>query len=310
MSQGSYTAGNFQLTIDDESKKSTSYLKSVDGGFVKVDMIDEPVGASIPRVKHASVASIEPFSIEFGLAGAKSVLKWIQASWNRDFSRRNGQITHADFNLKQTFIHEFSDALIMETTFPALDGGSKDAAYLKVKFQPERVNTQTKPGGSIDVTDQNMIPAQKLWLCSGFRLKIDNVKNTEFANKIESFTIKQGVKAFHTGTDRFPQIEPTKIEFPNIVGTISATKGDGFQQWYEDCIANGQDDTKSVKQGSLEFLGPDKAKVLFRITLNDVGLVSYKLMPSTANSDQIKRGRFEMYVANMALDGSGDLARG
>jgi len=310
MSQGSYTAGNFQLTIDDESKKSTSYLKSVDGGFVKADIVDEAIGAGVHHVKHTSVATIEPFSIEFGLSGAKSVLKWIQASWNREFSRRNGQVVHADFNLKQTFIHEFSDALIMETTFPALDGGSKDAAYLKVKFQPERVNTQTKPGGSVNVTDQNIIPAQKLWLCSGFRLKIDNVADTEFANKIESFTIKQGVKALHTGVDRFPQIEPTKIEFPNIVGTIAVAKGGGMQAWYEDCIANGMSDDKSIKQGALEFLGPDKSKVLFRITLKDVGLLSYKILPSTANSDQIKRGRFEMYVGAMELDGSGDLARG
>jgi len=136
------------------------------------------------------------------------------------------------------------------------------------------------------------------------------VADTEFANKIESFTIKQGVKALHTGVDRFPQIEPTKIEFPNIVGTIAVAKGGGMQAWYEDCIANGMSDDKSIKQGALEFLGPDKSKVLFRITLKDVGLLSYKIMPSTANSDQIKRGRFEMYVGAMELDGSGDLARG
>lgn len=304
----SYTAGNFELTIDDESKKTTAYLKSVDGGFIKAEIVDESVGAAIHHVKHTSLASIEPFSIEFGLAGAKAVLKWIQASWNREFSRRNGQVTHADFNLKQTFIHEFSDALIMETTFPALDGGSKDAAYLKVKFQPERVNTQTKAGSNIN--DQNVPGRQKAWLCSGFRLKIDNVADTEFANKIESFTIKQGIKGHYSGADRFPQIEPTKIEFPNIVGTIAAAKGGGMQTWYEQCVANGMSDDKSVKQGALEFLAPDKATVLFRITLHDVGLLSYRLMQSTANSDQIKRARFEMYVGAMELDGSGDLARG
>jgi hypothetical protein len=310
MTLGSYTAGNFEITIDDESKKATSYLKSVDGGFINAAIIDEPVGAAIPRVKHTSVASIEPFSIEFGLSGAKAVLKWIQASWNREFSRRNGQIVHADFNLKQTFIHEFSDALIMETTFPGLDGASKDPAYLKVKFQPERVNTQTKPGSSIDVVDQNILPHQKAWLCSGFRLNIDTVDDTQYANKIESFTIKQGVKAFYTGGDRFPQIEPTKIEFPHIVGTIAVAKGAGMQAWYEQCLANGMSDDKSKKSGSLEFLAPDKSRVLFRITLADVGLLSYKIQPSTANSDQIKRARFEMFVGQMEIDGSGDLARG
>ncbi|HEY1812646.1 MAG TPA: hypothetical protein VGG74_09900 [Kofleriaceae bacterium] len=288
--------------------QSASYLKTVDGGFVSAAIIDEPVGAAIHRVKHTSVASIEPFSVEFGLQGSMSVLKWIQSSWNRSFSRRNGQITHADFNLNQTFIHEFSDALIMETTFPALDGGSKDPAMLKMKFQPERVNTQTQPGGTIN--DKHVPSKQKSWLCSGFRLNIDNVANTQYVNKIESFTIKQGVKAFYTGTDRFPQIEPTKIDFPNIVGTIAQGYADGMQAWYEQCVANGIADPKSAKQGSLEMLAPDKSTVLFRLTLKDCGLLSFKLNQSTANSGDIKRARFEMFVSEMAIDGSGSLARG
>ena len=129
-------------------------------------------------------------------------------------------------------------------------------------------------------------------------------------NKIESFTIKQGVKAFYTGTDRFPQIEPTKIEFPNIVGTIAQGYADGMQAWYEQCVANGIADPKSVKQGALEMLAPDKSTVLFRITLKDCGLLSLKLQPSTANSGDIKRARFEMFVSEMAIDGSGSLARG
>ena len=65
-------------------------------------------------------------------------MKWIQGSWRKEFGRRNGQITHADFNLNKQVEHEFYEALITETTFPTLDGGSKDAAYLKVKLQPER----------------------------------------------------------------------------------------------------------------------------------------------------------------------------
>jgi len=55
------------------------------------------------------------------------VLKWIQASWRRQWSRRNGQINHANFNLYKTFEHEFFDALISETTSDARRA-SKDAA--------------------------------------------------------------------------------------------------------------------------------------------------------------------------------------
>src|SRR5262249_41577276 len=137
---------------------------------------------------------------------------------NRQWARRNGQISHADFNLQQTFEHEFYDALITETTFPALDGSSKEGGYLKCKIQPERVVTKIAPGPQL-ASDYS--PKQKMWMPSAFRLTLDQIDNMQYTNKIESFTIKQGVKKLFTGADRFPQVEPTKIEFPNLSGTIS-----------------------------------------------------------------------------------------
>ena len=133
----SYTAGHFEILID--GAPSTAYLKSVDGGYVRASLVDEAVGPDHNRIKHTSTVDIEPFTIDLGLSGSQDVLKWIQASWRRQWSRRNGQINHANFNLYKTFEHEFFDALISETTFPTLDGASKDAAYLKIKVQPEQV---------------------------------------------------------------------------------------------------------------------------------------------------------------------------
>ena len=125
---------------------TTAYLKSVDGGWAKHALVDESIGGENPRIKHASVAEIDPISFEFGMAGSNSILQWIQSSWRKDWQRKSGEITHADFNYKATFSHQFSDALITETTFPALDGASKEAAYVKVKFQPEAIVTQKEKG--------------------------------------------------------------------------------------------------------------------------------------------------------------------
>ena len=78
------TAGHFELVIDNGSgatKPTTAYLKSVDGGYVRAGLMDEPIGPENYRIKHTSVVSIEPFSLEFGLSGADDVLKWIQQSW-------------------------------------------------------------------------------------------------------------------------------------------------------------------------------------------------------------------------------------
>jgi hypothetical protein len=93
----SYAAGHFSLAIDGHA--TTSYLKSVDGGAERGQVVDDPTGSNQHRVKHLATVEIEPFSIEMGLTGGREVLKWIQGSMNRKFSRRNGEITHANFDL-------------------------------------------------------------------------------------------------------------------------------------------------------------------------------------------------------------------
>jgi hypothetical protein len=292
------TGNRFELAIDGTA--STAYFKSVDGGFMRAGLMDEAIGPDNYRIKHASVVDIEPVSLEFGFSGAGSVLKWIQSSWNKEYSRRNGQITHANFDLEAIFAHEFYDALITETSFPALDGTSRDPAYIKIKIQPERVVTNKVVHGSrISGVASSK---QKLWLCSCFRLRIDGLDNVEFTNRIEPFTIKQGVRKFYTGRDHLPQIEPTKIEFPGLSGTIALGYADSLLDWHKTYM-HGQADTKHQRTGSLEFLAPDKREVLFRINLFEVGIPYAGLAASSSSSDAIKRVKFELYVGRMEIDG-------
>jgi hypothetical protein len=295
----SYSAGHFELSVD--GSPMTSFVKSVEGGYVRTSTIDEPMGHDLRRVKHTSVAEIEPFSIELGMAGSEPILDWIQLSWNRNFARRDGQITHADFNLHQTFVHQFYQALLTETTFPALDGSSKDPAFLKIKLQPEHVTA--KKEDSDNRVDGGPTTKQKMWLCSSFRLTLDHVPGLEHVNKIESFTVKQGIKKLYTGKDRFPQIEPTKLEFPNIVGTISLRHADGLHKWYDRYVAKGEADPSAQTSGALEFLSPDRKDILFRVTLFEVGIHHLEITSSQANADQIKRAKFELYVGRMDIDG-------
>lgn len=296
----SYTAGHFELLIDGHA--STAYLKSVDGGFTKAQLVDEPVGPSNERIKHTSVVEIDPFTIDFGISGADDILRWIQGSWNKKYSRRNGVVSHANFNLKKTFEHEFQEALITETSFPALDGSSKEAAYMKIKIQPEFVRTKKLSGN--DPAKGSLGTKQKMWMASGFRLNIDGIDEMKYTNKIEAFTIKQGIKKFYVGQERFPQVEPTKIEFPHLVGTIALEYADKLLEWHEKYVMQGQSDPKAQKTGSLEFLTPQRDKTIFSINLYEVGLMSLQVLPSQANQDMIKRVKFELYVGRMDLDSS------
>jgi hypothetical protein len=274
---------------------------------VRANVVDDPVGAGAIRVKHISSVDIEPFSFEFGLTGANEVLQWIQGSWNRQYSRRNGQITHADFNLNPIFEHEFLNALIAETVFPTLDGSAKDSGFIKVKVQPENVITRKVNGGAKVTGRLGQKTAQKMWTTSAFRLNIDSVDCMKYCNKIESFTIKQGIKKSYSGADRFPTCEPTNVQFPNLIGTISLEYADQLLQWHDEYVVQGKKDRPSQKTGSIEFLTPDRTQTIFSINLYEVGLAFCGIEPSTANQEAIKRVKFELYVHKMDLGGGGGL---
>jgi hypothetical protein len=294
----SYASGFFELQIDGHDK--TMYLKSVEGGFAKGSLVDEPIGPNNSRVKHLSTVEVDPISFEYSAAGSKHVIQWIADSWDKKWNTRSGQINHATFDGRTSFEHEFHEALIMEASCPTLDGSSKEAAYLKVKMQPQSIVTRTL--GQSQVAGGSATTKHKAWLPSAFRFTLDGVDGLEYANKIDGFTVKQGVKKFWTGADRLPQIEPTKIEYPNITGTISLDKAGPLLDWYNQYVVEGRkDNSKWQKSGQLAFLSPDRTSTMFAINLKDVGILQAQVEGVKANNESIKRVKFELYVGQMEM---------
>jgi hypothetical protein len=209
--------------------------------------------------------------------------------------------------MNSIFEHHFYKAMITETTFPTLDGSSKEDGYITCKLQPEWVDTTVlaEPGPRISGT---MSSHQKMWSPSAFRFSIDGIDDMQYANKIDSFTITLEFKKLYAGASRFPEIVPTNVKFPNITGTIALRYADKLVQWHKDYIRNkdgqGTKDTTAQKSGAIEYLTPDHKQTMLRINLYQVGLKSLSIVPSKANEEQIKRVKFDLYVDRMEIDRS------
>jgi T4-like virus tail tube protein gp19 len=307
--RNSYAGGNFELRVDGHAP--TAYVKSIEGGWSRAQLSDAPLGSAAHRSKQITTVEIDPITVEFGLTGAKDMLKWIQGSWNRtDHHRRNGQITYANFDMRTMFEHHFHRAVLTATTFPTLDGASKEGGYLKCKLQPEFVDTMAlgTPGPRIS---SNVSPLQKMWTPAAFRLNIDGVDGMQYANKIDSFTVTLETQKLYSGGSRFPEIIPTKLTFPNITGTISLRYAEQLLKWHKNYIRTqdgpGTKDKEAQKWGSIELLSPDRKQTLLRVKLTDVAPVYVGVEPSRANEEQIKRVKFELYVHQMDIEGSSTL---
>jgi hypothetical protein len=295
-----YSAGHFLLTVDDIAA-TPAYLKSVEGGFMKINSSDVQHGGDLHRVKHTTTREQESFTIELGLSEVNPLTVWIAQSWNGEYQKHSGHVVHADFDYKAQLYHYFYDALIEEVAFPTLDAGSKESLMLKAKIKPERIELKPGDGARIQAPSR---PTQKLMTASAFRFVLEGF-DTRYVNKIEGFTIKQGIKTVNAGRTsktQMPELVPTKIDFPDLKVHMSLSHADAIIDWYKRAVIEGESVANNETTGFIELLTADRKQVLARINLDGVGIKSFAIPKSEANQDAIKRCSFDLYVSSINFE--------
>jgi hypothetical protein len=287
--QRSYVSGNFFLTLNGVK---TGVIKSVDGGGISAEVINEPQGPNYFTKKRIGQPKYEDFAIQVGFSNGKQLYDWIQQTWNMARPRVSGSIISADYNWDAKSERQFTNALLTETTIPAMDGTSKEPAYITLKFAPEFIRS-VKASGKL--TAEKM--EQKIFLPSNFRLQIDGLDCSK-VTKIESFTVKQGVASKDIGSARDSQKEPGKLEFPNLKITIAETAAQSFIDWHENFVIKGNNNDSKEKNGSLTLLSTNRQTEFAKIEFFNMGI--FRIQPDkTPASDQIRRLTIELYVERM-----------
>src|SRR4029079_10882521 len=73
VARSSYAAGHFELQID--GHEPTAFVKSVEGGWSRAKISDEAMGSDPQQLKQITSVDIDPITVEFGLPGAKDMLR-------------------------------------------------------------------------------------------------------------------------------------------------------------------------------------------------------------------------------------------
>jgi hypothetical protein len=284
--------GHFSLELDGVD---VGFLKSIDGGAIHAEVINESLGPTDFVKKHIGPPKYEPFTIQIGLGMGSSVYDWLAASLKMNYTRKNGAIVSHDLKLQTTGEREFFNAVITEVGFPAMDAAAKDPCYLTVKFAPEY--TRRKPGG---IATPPPVKAQETWLPSNFRLEIDGLDCTR-VSRIDAFTVKQKVVGDSIGDARDQFKEPARIEFPNLAITMPETAVPTWVDWFESFVVNGKNDESQEKSGALVFLSPNRQTELGRVRFYNLGIFRIASTKADAGTDQIQRITAELYCERMEL---------
>jgi hypothetical protein len=279
----SYNISGNILYLDGEA---CGWLRSVRGGEVFADVIDEP-GAVVGRVvkKHLGRPRWEDLELQVDLSLRGEVYDWIAASWRQEYRPRTVLVCTVDPERNVIRRREFYRALITETTVSALDAASKDSGFLtlKILFQ----DAQTQPaGGRLPVPPTT----RKRWLQNAFRLEIAGL-DCKQVRKIDSFTVRQPFTMSDIGV-----LDPGLLSFPDLTVTLFGQSADVWQSWFKNFVLEGNNADSQEKSGRLTLLSPDQAQELARIDLSHVGI--FRLAPE-AGDDLPRQAVARLYCEQM-----------
>ena len=284
----SYAAGRYAIFLDGEM---AGWLQSVEGGQAAGDAIAGKLGQYPVEAKHIAGVKYEDIRLSCGTGMSPHFYEWIKAATDSQYERRNGQIVTCDENFKAMSALDFSNAIITEVGFPALDAASKDAAKMTIKIRPEWTRINVRPGGS--VSGMINTKAQKKWLPANFRLQIAGLDCTR-VNKIEAITVKQKVVENPVGTSRGYQKGAANVEVSKLVFTLPEAQAESF---YKEAV--GKRGPGNGKTGQLDYLSEDMRESLFTLKFTDLVVVSLTSDKTGAGNEAIRRVKVEMYSERM-----------
>jgi hypothetical protein len=275
------------------------WVYSAEGGYATGDVVVEPMGADNIARKHIARPKYEEITVTCGTGMSKGFYDWLKASLGRQALRKNGAILNVDLNNTEVGRLNFSNALVTEIGFPALDAASRDAARITLKLSPELTRLE-KPGAK-------KLPAEvkvpKRWSPANFRLRIQGLENAcQRVNKIEALVIKQRFAQAALGDMRDFAKAPAGLEIPNLVIMLPESYAQDFYMWQDDFVVRGNNGPDREKPGVLELLTPDLREVLFTITFNHLGIFKVSPEKIEAGSENIRRVKAEMYCEEIQFD--------
>jgi hypothetical protein len=227
----------------------------------------------------------------------KPMWEWIKASMDKGFVQKNIEIQACNFNHQVESVRALNDCYIEEISLPALDGSSKDAAYLSVKVVPTTIRFEKGTGAEIK-GDENL--KSKDFLCSNFKISIGDLPCDRIA-KCGAIKWSQKIVKDEVGAFREPMREPAALEVGDIELDISQADIEAWQAWHKSFVIDGCCSDGDELSGSITLLGPDMTTELLTIDLLHLGITELAGADVEASKEEIARFKVKMYCEEIRI---------
>ena len=295
-----YSAAHFALELD--GKDEIGLFRSIEGGSVRNDVMTYQNGATYDRWRQLGKPKFEDIKLQVGMAMSKPFYEWIKNFFDGIPDRKNGAIVAADFHYEERARREFTDAIIHELTFPKLEGGDVNAAYMSIALAVEGlVFKKCDRGRKLSIPTG--FDEQKLWTACNFRFRIDGLPVECFTRvaKIDSFTVKQNVLEYHSGGRRTPSKTPSQIDFPTITFYVPEADAQPLMDHYTKRGVDGGVRPAETLTGMIQTMD-NEYNDLFTLSFAGADIANIQPDKSDAASEEFKMVKVDLYTESMKFE--------
>ena len=252
---------------------------SAQGGDAVGEVVVEPAGPDGVQRKHLGDVHYTDIVLTCGIAMEPAFWTWLSDSLEGKDQRRDGALRLLDFDRKERERVEFTNGLITEIGFPALDGASKDAFALTVRIVAEQVRRQRGDGSTA----------------------VGNIKGKQ--SVVSNFEVTL------TGLDlkRVSRVGPLTIRrvdgalaVPDLELTLQETGSESVVDWHKEFVIDGNNSDANEKSGSISLLEPAGKKVQLGLELAGVGIFALE-REAAAGTDAVAALTARMYCETLRL---------
>lgn len=248
------------LTIPGEAP---TRLATAAGGTAAADVIEVVIGSALTPFRHLGNPHFEPIELSFAPQQCSPLYGWISATLGGSYEPKRGAIQTTDASGRVRWQIEFFDALVSRVTLPAT-GAQGDDAMINVALAADYARLNF-PGGRV------ALPAVQAPASVRTVLSLVDLPTVEV--QLELITI--AIEFAASPDPRDHELEPSRIEFPNLKLTIPDDALVPFLWWHSDFVVSGNNDQGSEKSGSIAYLS-QSGQPLMTLDLSGVGIAAFR----------------------------------
>jgi hypothetical protein len=290
-----YLSGSSALRIEEPGGPVVGFVSAATGGAISADVTVYQSGGDPFAQKQLGDIRYEDLVVEAGATMPGALFDWVTASWGPQPPSRDGALLALSYDFTVQREQPFEDALIAETTIPALDASSKAPGRMTVRITPRSLGPPTNPGSKLQISLGKS--PHKTWLASSFRFTLDGL-DTKHVSRIEPITVRRSIEVLTSGSGG-TSISPGRIGFSDLRVRLSAVSAAAWYAWHKDFVIDGNNSNADERSGAIAFLAPDLKTELARIDLHNVGIV--RVAPAGGDQASIASVIADLYCERMEL---------